>query len=241
MTALAAERTTPFETWQSHQFTLASGTKAYKHGIAVLDPATGKVKPGVAAAGLIALGYFKETVDATSADKPVNVQLSREIVVRWYVNGSSIAATDVGKRCYIADDQTVTLVADGKSRLGRIWAIDALKGVGVEVLTDVPADDLLEVNVLPAYVANDSAPAKIVNGATYDVPTTGAATTISLPATPVDGLVAYFTADGTKNGHTVQYRDVTTAITTALTASKRHLVVVTSLGGKWFANAYVAP
>ncbi len=53
----------------------------------------------------------------------------------------------------------------------------------------------------------------------------------------------YFVADGTKNGHTVTYRDATgtVALTTALTASKRHLVVATFLNGLWNANAYVGP
>jgi hypothetical protein len=96
---------------------------------------------------------------------------------------------------------------------------------------------------IPAYVANDSAPTAIPQGSVIDVPATAAASTITLPAAPVDGTWAVFLADGTKNANTVQYRDATgpTNLTTALTASKRHEVIVYALGGKWFANAYVSP
>lgn len=105
------------------------------------------------------------------------------------------------------------------------------------------ATPLAGVATLPAYVGNDSAPTVIVPAAVYDVPATGAASTITLPAAPPDGSRAVFLADGTKNAHTVQYRDATgpTNLTTALTASKRHEVLVYALGGKWFANAYVSP
>ena len=94
-------------------------------------------------------------------------------------------------------------------------------------------------------MSNDSIlpAAGVIPHAVYDVPTTGAASTITLPASSIEGATIQFVADGTKNAHTVTYRDATgpTALTTALLASKRHLVVATYLGGKWFANAYVSP
>jgi hypothetical protein len=75
------------------------------------------------------------------------------------------------------------------------------------------------------------------------VPATGAASTVTLPAAALDGTSASFVADGTANAHTVQYRDATGVVnlTAALTAAKRHLVIVEKVGGKWFANAYVSP
>jgi hypothetical protein len=80
-------------------------------------------------------------------------------------------------------------------------------------------------------------------GAIYDIPTTAGASTVTLPANALEGTEVTFVADGTKNGHTVQYRDATgpTNLTTALTLSKRHLVRCAFLNGKWVANAYVAP
>jgi hypothetical protein len=99
------------------------------------------------------------------------------------------------------------------------------------------------VQTLAAYTSNDTAPASIVSGGVYDVPATGANSTITLPAAPADGTHAIFVADGTKNSNTVQYRDATgpVNITTALTASKRHMVHVTALNGIWNAIAYVSP
>lgn len=96
---------------------------------------------------------------------------------------------------------------------------------------------------LPAYVSNDSIPLSITHNAVYDVPTTGAASTITLPASAPTGTRAYFLADGVKNGHTVQYRDATgpTNLTAALTLSKRHLAVAVKLATAWAVTVAVAP
>lgn len=104
--------------------------------------------------------------------------------------------------------------------------------------------DPLRMATATAFAANDSIiAANPPSGTTYDIPTTGAASTVTLPATAAEGTILYFTADGTKNGHTVQYRDASGPVnlTTALTASKRHLVVAIRQGSLWFCNAYVSP
>lgn len=194
--------------------------------------------------GLQVIGVAAETVDATSADALLNVDLEVEITVEWFANATStdaVAATDLGSRGYMMDDQTVTITAAGRSVAGRIWAVDSTYGVAVQK-TDT-AGTALSQPAVGSYTSNDYAPASIIQDAVYDVPTTGAASTITLPAAAADGTRASFCADGTKNAHTVQYRDATgpTNLTTALTASKRHLVIVEKLGGKWFANAYVSP
>ena len=75
------------------------------------------------------------------------------------------------------------------------------------------------------------------------IPTTGAASTVTLPVTGVaDGTTIRFFADGTKNGHTVTYRQSpSTAISGALAANKRHLVIAESIGNTWAVNAYASP
>lgn len=243
MSALTQERARRTYPWKYKQFTLASGTKAFKGGRAALNT-SGKVVPATSVAGLLPIGVFAETVDATAADAPVQVDLEREVVLEYFANataGDAIAATDIGSTAYMFDDQTVCITAAGRSVAGRIWDVDALKGIGIE--KSDAARKLSSQPAVGAYAANDYAPASIEADAVYDVPTTAAASTITLPAAAPDGTRATFAADGTKNGHTVQYRDATgpTNLTTALTASKRHLVVVQKLGGKWFANAYVSP
>jgi hypothetical protein len=245
MTALAAARRIREERWKFKEFTLASGNIAYQGGSACLDLSAGKVVPASAAEGLLHIGVFAETVDATAADASVGVNLVEEIALVWYANAGSgtVASTDLGQVCYFADDQTVTMTGAGGPVAGRVWAVDTSKGVAVQKLGAGSADTLAVEMALEAFVANDSTPNDIVHGAIYEVGTTGGASTVTLPAAAVDGTVAYFVADGVANGHTVQYRDATgpTNLTTALTASKRHLVVATKTGGAWFCNAYISP
>lgn len=246
MTALADD-STPFEVrWKFKEFILLSGQIAYQGSSICYNPATQKcvVAPATAGDGLIFLGFSVRKVDASTADKKINVDLIDEVVLHWFVNATStdaVAATDFGKDCYLLDDQTATITAAGHAFLGRVWGVDATKGVLVQKGSRSGA--VAAQPAVGAYTSNDFAPAAIVNGGLYDVPTTGAASTITLPAAAQDGTIARFTADGTKNVHTVQYRDETgTAnLTTALTAAKRHLVEVAKRGGKWFANAYVSP
>jgi fibronectin type 3 domain-containing protein len=251
MTALAADRMISRERWTRRRFTLASGNIAYKGAMACLDLSTGKVEPGHAETDLLVIGTFAEQVDATAADKTVDIDLGREIEVVWYVNdGTSIASTDVGSVCYVKDDQSVTITPTGASIAGRIWAVETTRGVAVEKLQAIPAavstlDSLTLVETSPgAFAANDLIIGSSPNsGAVYDIPATGAASTVTLPATATEGTLLTFVADGTKNGHTVQYRDATgpANLTAALTASKRHQVHAVYLNGLWTANAYISP
>lgn len=254
MTALTQNKARDFETWGSHEFTL-SGVKVFQGGqaVGIMSGANaGKVtKPGSVAgvlAAAIALGIFTETVDATAADATVTVRLQKEIEVEWLANDGTIAAANVFGVCYYADDATVGLkgaAADGsapRSRAGRIWAVDTLLGVAVEIVRD-QSSSYKPVGILPAPVAADVVPVEIVNGAVYDGPTLAANSTLTLPATPPDGIEAVILYDGVKNGFTLTVRDATGpfSLTSALTASKRLRIHVSSLGGKWFASAAVAP
>lgn len=248
MTALVAGRRRSEEVLIKKQFTLLSGTIAYKGGKCVVVPNTGKVRPAIAGLGYVEIGTFEETVDASAADTLVNVNLNRQVVVEYWVNSgtNAVAATDLLAMAYNEDDNTVGISQAGFSPAGRIWGVDSVRGVAVERLPNVGVGSLagLRLNQSPAisFAANDAVIADYpISGAVYDVPMTAAASTISLPANAHEGTVLRFAADGTKNGHTVQYRDVATAITTALTASKRHLVECVFKGTKWYANAYVSP
>jgi hypothetical protein len=249
VTALAADKIPEPVFWDTHDFTLASGNKAYRGSELVYNPATNKVALATSTSGpgVFAIGSSVDAVDATSADKVCSVKLPRGLWLEWMVNataGDAVAATDVGKTVFLADDQTVTITALAHTPLGVALAVDSTRGV--LVLRFAPGEGRLPLATSPAvgsYTSNDFAPTSIVNGSVNDVPTTGAASTITLPAAAPDGTEATFVADGTKNGHTVTYRDATgpTALTTALTASKRHLCRVCKREGKWFANAYVSP
>lgn len=95
--------------------------------------------------------------------------------------------------------------------------------------------------ILLSFTAGDTAPADIKNGQVYELDTTAANSTVSLPAAAKDGTVAFFIANGTKNGHTLTFRDVATAISAATTASKRVAAVAVKAGGKWAVTLTVGP
>jgi hypothetical protein len=243
MTALAKNRfgAGP-EKWTYKVFTLLSGQNVFQGASLCVQHSSGKLVESAGGPGLFFVGLAAEAVDASAADKQINVNLCDEVTVFRFVNataGNAIAATDIGRPCYFLDDQTVSINAVGPLA-GRIWDVSTTKGIAVEKMAGSVVNG---VGALPAYVANDSIPTFLENGVVYDVPTTGAASTVTLPAAAIDGTVCYFAADGTKNGHTVQYRDATGPVnlTAALTASKRHLVTATKLGGKWFCAAQVSP
>jgi hypothetical protein len=247
VTALAQERMRSYEKWTYHQFPLAVGNKAYKHAAVGIDLSTGKIEPAHAEADLLIIGVAAETIDATSVEKQLNVNLCTEIEVEWWASAGGISATNLGSLCYFSDDQTVTLTPNG-ALAGRIWSYDSTKGVAVQKLSGGTgggtAAPFLNETAAVAFVSNDSiVAAEPASGALIDIPTTAAASTVTLPASAAEGTLLTFVADGTKNGHTVQYRDATgpTNLTTALTASKRHQVHAVFLNGKWTANAYVSP
>lgn len=244
MTALARERQSSHERWTYHLLPLMAGYKAYKGARAGIDLATGKVRPMAAGQGLIHIGQFARTIDATSAEKPVNVNLGMEVEVDWLENDtvSPVLVTSRGQLCYFLDDQTVTAASAGNAVAGRVWDVEAGRGVAVQKL--ITPYGGASAGTSPAYVSNDLIiPAGQASDQVFDIPTTTAASLVTLPAAPRDGARLYFVADGVKNGHTVQYRDATgpVLLTTALTASKRHLVIAVALNGKWSANAYVSP
>lgn len=243
MTAQAADRGMSFETWALHDFTLTSGTIAYRGAVAALVLGTGYVRPATGSPVEIAIGRFVKKTDASSAAKPVQVELFSEVRAHWYVNGASIAATDAGKVAFFDDDQTVVLTSTGSTPGGTILAVDSVRGV---LVAPIPLGARVAEALTPgatlAFVAADIViPDYPRSGTVYDVPTTAANSTISLPANAYPGCELAFVADGSANGHTVTYRDVTTAITAAATASKRHLARVVFSGTKWAAVLGVSP
>ncbi len=233
MTALAEEHVRDTENWVYKEFVL-TGVKAWKGAslFRIIAGASAGKLTDTPAANTAYLGTCWRTVDATAADATVTVRLPKELQqLEWFVNGDAIAATDVGKFAYAADDQTVQKAPLAGYPMGKIWAVDATLGVLVEKLQPNPAP----VGTLAAFGGGDTAPAAIAHGAVYDIPATAANSTISLPSAAAypDGVEATFVGDGTKNGHTITLRDVATAISAAATASKRLGAKVTTSGGKW--------
>ncbi len=105
---------------------MKASTKALGGGIAVID--AGYAAPGRAATGLIALGRFENDCDNSSGaagDKTAEILSG---CFKWGNSsaGDLIAQADVGKDCYIVDDQTVAKT-DGsasRSKAGKIVMVD---------------------------------------------------------------------------------------------------------------------
>ncbi len=154
------------------------------------------------------------------------------------------AATSAVAGAEISDPGPALFYGSGPSGL----ALVELDFCGADMDLDARLD-VLEAPILggalPAFAAGAMAPsaAQLTHNAVHDVPTTAANSTISLPAASVTGTRVFFSADGTKNGHTVQFLDATgaVALTAALTASKRFLAIAQKLGTVWAVTVTSAP
>ncbi len=158
------------------------------------------------------------------------------------VYGADTTATDRGK---------ITEASQTSASDAQIWDAGPVKFFGaasgntgyVLVELNFPADEAESLTpILLSHASNDFAvPATAKMGQVFELNTTAANATVSLPTAIKNGTVLYFLADGTKNGHTLTFRDVTTAISAATTASKRVAAVAIKAGGAWAITLTVGP
>ncbi len=236
-------------------FPVAAATTIYA-GTMVATDAAGNAVPATATTALRLWGRCeKQVVNTVAAGFGTAGALTVEAQpgVFMFNNGDAITAADAGKPCYAGDDNTVYLASSvagvAKPYAGIVYGLTGTEvRVGIGPLFGAPFSGSVGggLGTLAAFAANTITPAStaLQDGGIYDVPTTAGASTIVLPAASAVGTVLHFCADGTKNGHTVQYIDATgsVALTTALTASKRHLcIAVKESATVWVANAYVSP
>lgn len=110
----------------------------YKNGGACYDTsALGSVKKAAGgSATLIAIGLFDEDMDnsgGSAGSLSVLVKLQREIRCFWFENGGNITlASNLFGLAYWSDDHTLTATSTSNSIAGRIWDVDATKGVLIE-------------------------------------------------------------------------------------------------------------
>lgn len=137
MAALTAPRNTKESQQGLHELPVDAGKVCYAGGIGCLDQADGLAKPGVTATTLVALGRIENTADnSAGADGAVKVLVKEGDF--WWGNSASadaIAIDDIGKNCYIVDDQTVALTSgtDTRSIAGKVVNVDATLGVLVRM------------------------------------------------------------------------------------------------------------
>lgn len=131
--ALSKERNTYQRDAQQMLLPVAANVKCWQGGLAVID--AGNVKPGVTGLNLIAVGRFEETVDNTAgAAGAVMAPVRRGCFLFSNSGADPVVQADVGKDCFIVDDETVAKTSGGntRSRAGVVRGVETT-GVWVEI------------------------------------------------------------------------------------------------------------
>jgi hypothetical protein len=110
MTALVADRNTPFKNPLLISVPVAAGVKIYA-GALVAVSATGLATPGITATTLTYLGRAEEQIDNTAGAASAKSVLVRRGEAFKFANLAAdlVTQASLGKLCYIVDDQTVAL------------------------------------------------------------------------------------------------------------------------------------
>lgn len=134
MVALTAPRNTPAAITKDRSVPLAANGKIWQGSIVQIS-ATGFAVPATATAAHVAIGRAEETVDNTGGANGAKRIKVRRGTFRFANSaaGDAIAATEIGKPCYVVDDQTVAKTNNGGARpiAGTVFDVDA-QGVWVE-------------------------------------------------------------------------------------------------------------
>jgi hypothetical protein len=128
MAALTADRNTPKKDARLLGFPIAANAKIFA-GALIAANATGFAAPGSTATTLTALGRAESSVDNTGgADGAKTIQVTRQDAFK-YANLATdlVTQAEIGKNCYIVDDQTVakTNGTSTRSVAGKVLGVEA--------------------------------------------------------------------------------------------------------------------
>lgn len=250
MSALAAPSIRPSMTEPDIQsYPVAANVKCFQGGLAVL--AAGKCRPGYTALGLVAVGIFDPSgadsldgiMDNTGgAADAFNVRV-RSGVFRFANSGADpVVAADVGKPCYIVDDNTVAHSNGGGTRsVGGVVVKVESAGVWVKVgsvdgtalAAEITAREALAIDlasstgttlagVLNGTAAKVVADANVIGGipVVHRVAVADAATgdvdVVLAHKTLITGVQVIKTAGAGGAGDTITVKNGATAITDAM-------------------------
>lgn len=110
----------------------------YVGALICIVSSTGKIEPGTAATGRVAIGRCEQRV-TTGTSNTLKPRVKSGLF-KWANNGAGsdpVVAADEGGLCYIEDDFNVCHTATGKSAAGRVYKVDS---DGVWVLTNYPSN-----------------------------------------------------------------------------------------------------
>ena len=135
MVALSSERNTRLRIGDLRVEPVAAATKIWG-GSLVMRNAAGYLTKGATATGCVGVGRAEKTVDNTGAAGALNVEF--RVGTFLFANsaaGDLITIADVGKACFIVDDQTVAKT-DGTTTRSRAGIVEAVEATGVWVRMD---------------------------------------------------------------------------------------------------------
>lgn len=141
----SADRNTARRVGQLRSYPVTAATLCYAGVIAVL--VSGLVKPATGAAGEIAVGVFDERADnSAGAASAINAQVRcGEFRLANSAGVDAITVADIGRRCYIVDNETVARFdTGGRPVAGEVKDVDST-GVWVEFAPDQPDEVETEV------------------------------------------------------------------------------------------------
>lgn len=134
MGALGSDRNTAMREGITMSLSVAAAKKIYAGALVARD-ANGDATPGATATTLLGLGRAEEQVDNSGGQSGDKAVVVRKGVFRYENSsaGDAITTADIGKDCYIVDDQTVAKTDGGSTRsvAGRVYDVDS-DGVWVE-------------------------------------------------------------------------------------------------------------
>lgn len=131
--ALSQERNTQARHSGRWQYLIGAGVKIYAGALVAIE--NGYLVPGKTATGLLAQGRAEETVDNTGgAAGAQRVPAERGTFLFANSATDAVVQADVGKECFIVDDETVakTNGTNTRSRAGIVRAVET-GGVWVEL------------------------------------------------------------------------------------------------------------
>jgi hypothetical protein len=139
MSAATAEINTPERPGITKSYPLAAATKVFAGTIGALN-SSGYLVPASNADGLRVVGRVEETVDNSAGSAGDLGAPVKEGVFQWNNSASSaVDPDDVGKFCYVEDDNTVAeAITSHAVKAGRVVEVDSA-GVWVDTRCGVPA------------------------------------------------------------------------------------------------------
>ena len=118
-----SERNTAMREGDIFAYDLAPGVRIHKGTLVVLD--AGYARPGLAKAAALTVGVACESADARAGETRVNVRTGT-FLFRAATGKDEITRTEIGKPCFLVDDETVAKTNDSGARpvAGRVRAIE---------------------------------------------------------------------------------------------------------------------